>query len=142
MEGAARAANIVTRQVFAKNVDDLQAALQSDNRRGEVAAIVFPLADIEPKAIARVALAQRMPTMFHGRNYVDEGGLASYRLKWTNAIQRVAAQIDKVFRGEDPGRIPFELPTVTEFVLNLKTARLLGLDLSRSLLLRANSIVD
>ena len=83
----------------------------------------------------------RMPTMFQDRGYVDAGGLASYRLNWTNQTQRTAAQIDKVFRGEKPGQIPFELPTMSEFVLNRKTARLLAIDLPQSVLVRADAVV-
>ena len=84
----------------------------------------------------------QVPTMFEFRFYVDAGGLASYRLGWDNQTQRAAAQIDKVFQGEKPAQIPFELPTRSEFVLNRSTARSLGLILPRSLLLSADAVVD
>jgi len=83
-----------------------------------------------------------MPTMFQDRTYVDAGGLASYRLNWTNQTQRTAAQIDQIFRGERAGRIPFELPTVSEFVLNRKTAYVLGIELPNSVLLRADAVIE
>jgi putative ABC transport system substrate-binding protein len=92
--------------------------------------------------VARVALAAGVPTMFEYRFYVDAGGLASYRLNWDQQTRRAAAQLDKVFRGEDPARIPFELPTLSEFVLNRTTARSLGLRVTRSLLAQADAVVD
>jgi len=58
------------------------------------------------------------------------------------AHQNIRVQIDKLFRGERPGKIPFELPTLQEFVLNLKTARALGLAVPRTLLLRADAVVE
>lgn len=142
IESIARVAGLETRHSVVTKVADLQRALHTNNRPGEVAAMIFNLSSIEPEAVAGAALAEKMPTIFQARGYVDAGGLASYRLHWTNQIQRTAAQIDKIFRGEDPGQVPFELPTVSEFVLNRKTARLLGVALPRSLLMRANSIVE
>ena len=125
------------------NVDEVRRAIRSPRAPGEAASVISGLGGIvEPAVLARDAMAQRMPTMFDVRPYVDAGGLASYRMNWINQTQRSAAQIDKVLRGEKPGQIPFELPTVTEFVLNRRTARELGLALPQSLLLRADAIVD
>jgi len=83
-----------------------------------------------------------MPTMFESNGYVEAGGLASFRFDWDSQNQRTAAQIDKVFRGEKPAQIPFELPTKTEFVLNRKTAARLGLPIPQALLLRADTVLD
>ena len=80
--------------------------------------------------------------MFEQREYVELGGLASYRFYWDNQAQRSAEQIDKVFRGEKPAQIPFELPTRSEFVVNRKTAKALGLVLSPALMLRADAVVE
>lgn len=142
MVAAAGSTQLAIRHAVVSTVDELRAVLASDKRQGQVAAMVFGLPNIEPDLVARVALAERMPTMFQDRGYVDAGGLASYRLNWTNQTQRTAAQVDKIFRGESPGRIPFELPTVSEFVINRKTARLLGIDLPKSVLLRADALVE
>lgn len=83
-----------------------------------------------------------MATMFEAREYVEVGGLASYRLYWDNQAQRTAVQIDKVFRGENPAQIPFEMPTRSEFVVNRHTAKLLGLTLPQALLLRADKVIE
>jgi putative ABC transport system substrate-binding protein len=74
--------------------------------------------------------------------YVEAGGLMSYRFNWENQTQRTAAQLDKVFRGAKPAQIPFEFPTRSEFVINRSTARSLGLDIPRELLLRADQIIE
>jgi putative ABC transport system substrate-binding protein len=140
---AARSAGLEMRTALVADLADLQRGLRTDRSRGDVAAMIFGLGDaVDPKALADAALAAAMPTMFEYRFYVDAGGLASYRLNWENQTQRTAAQIDKVFRGEKPAQIPFELPTRAEFVLNRKTARLLGLSVPQSLLLRADAVVD
>ena len=83
-----------------------------------------------------------MPTMFEWRECVERGGLASYRLYWDDQTRRTAEQIDKIFRGQSPAQIPFELPTRSEFVVNRKTAKALGLNVSQSLLLRADAVIE
>ena len=98
--------------------------------------------DVDPTGVAGIALAAGVPTMFEYRRYVDAGGLASYRFDWHNQTRRTAAQVDKVFRGQDPAQIPFEMPTRSELVLNRTTARALGLSMPQSLLLRADAVVD
>jgi putative ABC transport system substrate-binding protein len=145
VEAAARAGGLTMRPVFVADLGDLKEALRLEPARGPTAALVFNLgSDVGGsfEAVADVALASRMPTMFEHRAFVDAGGLASYRLNWDRQTQRNAVQIDKLFRGERPGKIPFELPTLQEFVLNLKTARALGLAVPRTLLLRADAVVE
>lgn len=143
VEAPARSRGLVTRTVLVNDPADLQRALRGDFRRGEVGALIFALGNrVDPKELARIAMEARVPTMFEFRFYVDAGGLASYRFNWDNQTQRAAAQIDKVFRGEPPSRIPFELPTRSEFVLNRSTARSLGLSLPKSLLASADAVVD
>lgn len=140
---ATRAAGLATRTSLVADLTDLRRALRADRGPREVGAMVFNLGDgFDRKAVAETALAAGMPTMFEDRSYVDAGGLASYRFDWDNWIQRFAAQIDKVFRGEKPAQIPFELPTRSEFVLNRKTARALGLSVPQSLVLQADAIVE
>lgn len=145
VQAATRAAGVTMSSTFVADLAELKGALRSDPARGPTAALIFNLGGEvggSYDAVAAVALAARMPTMFENRAFVDAGGLASYRMNWERQTQRSAAQIDKLFRGERPGRIPFELPTHQEFVLNLKTARAIGLTLPRTLLLRADAIVE
>lgn len=135
------AAKVATRTALVDSPAELQKVLTTDRGSGNVAAMIFGLNRIEPAVVAATALEAAMPTMFEVSGYVEAGGLASYRLDWENQNRRAAAQIDKIFRGEHPKQIPFELPTRAEFVLNRKTARLLGLQIPQSLLLRADTVI-
>ena len=135
-------ARIAMRTAFVDSEAELRRALSTDRGSGNAAALIYGLNRLTPELVAASALAAGMPTMFEFSAYVEAGGLASYRLNWDNQDRRAAAQIDKVLRGEKPAQIPFELPTRAEFVLNRKTARLLGLPIPHSLLVRADTVID
>ena len=139
---ATRATRIAMRTALADTEGELLKALQGDPGRGDVAALIFALNRLEPQLVAATALKARMPTMFEVSDYVEAGGLASFRFDWDNQTQRAAAQVDKIFRGEKPAQIPFELPTRPQFVLNRKTARLLGLQIPQALIVRADKVID
>ena len=141
IEAAARNVALPIRVVSVGTHAELRDAFATGRGRADVAAFVFGISQIEPKATADLALTGGMPTMFVERAFVDAGGLASYRLYWDRQTRRTAAQIDKVFRGEAPARIPFELPTRSELVLNKATAQALRLTIPQSLLLRADAVV-
>jgi len=143
IEAPARALGLATRRALVGDLPALERALRHDQPRGKVGAAITGLGrDVDAAGVARIALAAGVPTMFEYRFYVDAGGLASYRLNWDQQTRRAAAQVDKVFRGEDPARIPFELPTRSEFVLNRTTARALGLAVPQAVLLQADAVVD
>jgi len=139
---ATRAAKIPMRTALADSEDELLEALRTDPGRGDTAALIYGLNRVHPQNVGAVALKSRMPTMFEVSDFVEAGGLASFRLDWDNQNQRAAAQIDKVFRGEKPAEIPFELPTRPQFVINRTTARVLGLQIPQALVLRADKVVD
>ena len=142
-QATAQAVGITTRLALIEGVGGLGRALQSAGASGTYAAFVFGFGkDIDPAVFARIALQAGVPTMFDQRFYVDVGGLMSYRLDWDNQTQRTAAQIDKVFRGEKPAQIPFELPTRSEFVLNARTAKALGLTIPHALRVRADEVIE
>ena len=141
IESAAQKAGLATRVRPVSTLAEMSAAFRSEQSNGNAAAFVFGFSQIEPKSLADAALASAMPTMFAHRGYVEAGGLASYRFDWDNQTQRAAAQIDKVFRGEKPAQIPFELPTRSELALNRSTARALKLTIPQSLLLQADVLV-
>jgi putative ABC transport system substrate-binding protein len=94
------------------------------------------------RVVADAALKYRMPTMFGGRDPVEAGGLMSYGINLVDAFQRAAIYVDKIFRGAKPADLPFEQATRLEFVINLKTAKELGLTIPRSVLLRADDLIQ
>ena len=142
-QAEAQAVGITTRLALIEGVDELGRALQAAGASGTHAAFVFGFGkDVDPKVFARIALKAGVPTMFDQRFYVDAGGLMCYRLDWDNQTQRTAAQIDKVFRGEKPAQIPFELPRRSELVINAGTAKALGLTIPNTLRVRADEVIE
>ncbi len=92
--------------------------------------------------IAGYALKGRLPTMFSFSENVEAGGLMSYSVNMVDFIGRAAAYVDKILRGAKPEDLPVELPTQFELVINMKTARALGLKIPNSILLRADKVIE
>ncbi len=92
--------------------------------------------------IAELAIAQRLPTMVANTEVIEAGALMSYSSSNAENYRRAATFIDKILRGARPGDIPIEGPTTFELALNLKTAKLIGVALPQSLLVRADRIVE
>jgi putative ABC transport system substrate-binding protein len=96
----------------------------------------------ERHRIADLSLRERLPCAFCQREYVDAGGLISYGVGFRAEFYRAAIYIDKILKGEKPGDIPVERPTKFELVVNLKTARALGLTIPAPLLARADEVIE
>ena len=88
------------------------------------------------------ALRAQLPTIYFDRVYVETGGLMSYGPNWPSLWRRAAEVVDKILRGAKPADIPVEQPRTFELVINLKTARALGLDVPASLLARADEVIE
>jgi len=94
------------------------------------------------KRIVDEALDLRLPTMFQVREFADAGGLLSYGLNYCDHYQRAARYVDRILKGAKPGDLPVEQPTKFELVINLKTAKALGLTIPQSVLLRADEVIQ
>jgi ABC-type uncharacterized transport system substrate-binding protein len=92
--------------------------------------------------INALALAERLPTMHGSRTYIDGGGLMSYGPNFPDLFRRSADYVDKILRGTKPSEIPVEQPTKFDLVLNLTTAKAIGLAISDALLARADEVID
>ena len=101
-----------------------------------------PLTVTNRAHINTLALGIRLPTMFMGREYVEAGGLISYGPNFADLYRRTAELVDKILRGAKPGDIPVERPTKFDLVVNLTTARALGLTIPNAFLRRADEVID
>jgi ABC-type uncharacterized transport system substrate-binding protein len=94
------------------------------------------------RTIVELAGHMKIPAIFHLRQFVETGGLMSYGPSYAEAFRRTAALVAKILQGAKPGDLPIEQPTKFEFVINMKTAKALGLTIPPSLLLRADEVIQ
>jgi putative ABC transport system substrate-binding protein len=101
-----------------------------------------PVFFADRERLAKFALRDRLNSMFAFRGWVDAGGLMSYGASYERMLTQTADFVDRIARGAKPADLPVEQPTKFEFVINLATARALGLDLSPTLLARADDVIE
>jgi putative ABC transport system substrate-binding protein len=104
--------------------------------------LVDPFTNQHRKRIVDFAAAQHLPAMYETREFVDAGGLISYGPSLTTLQRRAAAYLDKVLKGTKPADLPVEQPTRFELVINMKTAKALGITIPRSILVRADHVIQ
>src|SRR5262245_52404678 len=92
--------------------------------------------------IVNLVANSRLPTIYSNRDFVLQGGLMSYAADFVAQNQRAATYVDRILKGAKPGDLPIEQPTKFELVINLKTAKALGLTIPPPLLLRADQVIE
>ena len=92
--------------------------------------------------IVDLTAKSKLPAMYPDRVLVDTGGLMSYGPNFLDMFRRAATYVDKILKGAKPGDLPIEQPTRIELVINLKTAKALGLDVPASVLARADAVIE
>jgi putative tryptophan/tyrosine transport system substrate-binding protein len=97
---------------------------------------------LQQKRIADLAIKHRLPSLFQGSTWVESGGLMSYSSNDLDAYRRAARYVDKILKGTKPADLPVEQPMKFEFVINLKTAKQIGLDIPQSVLFRADKVIQ
>ena len=143
-EAAARSMNLALQVVELRSAAELDAAFASMSRSRAMGVIIFPepMMVSERHRIADLALRNRLPTIFARRENVEAGGLLSYGSSLSDQFRYAATFVDKILKGAKPGDLPVEQPTKFELVINMKTAKALGLTMPQSLLLRADEVIE
>jgi putative tryptophan/tyrosine transport system substrate-binding protein len=114
----------------------------ADSRLQVIIVAIDTVTQANRSAIVELARKHRLPTIFSDRTAVDIGGLLSHRIDYTRNYQRAAHYVDKVLHGARPADLPIEQPTLIDTVVNLKTAREIGLDIPKAILIRANEVIE
>jgi putative tryptophan/tyrosine transport system substrate-binding protein len=144
-EGAARSLGLQLESVEAVRAEDLDRAFSAMTEQRAQALIVAspnPVTFTNRGRIASFAQRNRLPSMYGNRDYVDAGGLMSYGPSAADLYRRAATYVDKILKGTKPADLPVEQPTKFELVINLKTAKALGLTIPQSVLLRADQVIE
>jgi len=143
-EAAGRALNVQLQALEARVPQEIDSAFAAITRE-RVGALLI-LADAiftnQRKQIAQLSLKQRLPSVYGVRGYAEAGGLMVYSVDPLDLEARAAIYVDKILRGAKPGDLPIEQPTKFELVINLKTAKALGLVIPQSLLVRAGEVIQ
>jgi putative ABC transport system substrate-binding protein len=144
MRDAARQMDIELVVQLVTKAEDLAAAFMEFQKAGAQGLIVqfSPFTSDQRTRIVELAAKHRLPAMYETRFFVDAGGLVAYGPDAVEMFRHAAIFVDKILKGAKPGDLPIEQPTKFEFVINLKTAKALGLTIPQQLLLRADEVIQ
>jgi putative ABC transport system substrate-binding protein len=143
VQAAARKLGLDVVRLEIRQQEDIASAFQALKGRADALYVVLdPLISSQLVRISTLALGARLPTLLPFRAFVEAGGLISYAPDQTDLFRRAGDYVDKILRGAKPADLPVEQPTKFEFVVNLKTAKTLGIDVPPTLLARADEVIE
>jgi putative ABC transport system substrate-binding protein len=143
-EGAAQTLGLQLRLIAVREPDELDKAFSAiaDERADALMVFPSPMLFAERKRIVDRAAKLRLPLISMGKEFVQLGGLMSYGADITDSFRLSGAYVDKVLKGAKPADLPVEQPTKFELFINLKTAKVLGIDIPATLLARADQVIE
>jgi putative ABC transport system substrate-binding protein len=141
---AARSLGVQLQALAVRRPDDFEAALEAatDGSAGALLTLRGPLLVTHRRRIAELAAAYRLPAISDDPEFVEAGNLMAYGPSLSDSYRRVATYMDKILKGAKPADLPVEQPTTFELVINLKTAKALGLTIPPSVLARADEVIE
>jgi putative ABC transport system substrate-binding protein len=133
-----------TTAIGALDPEEMERAIEAFAREpnGALAVLTGPAVGVNHRRILSLAVRHRLPATYSTRSYVTEGGLMSYGGANDGLVQGAASYVDRILRGEKPGDLPIQLLTKFELAINLKTAKVLGLNVPPSLLALADEVIE
>ena len=143
VQAAARTLGLEVAPLEIRRAEDIAPAFATLKARADALYVVgdpFVIANVA--SITTLAVGSRLPTIFPTRDFVQAGGLVSYGPSFPDLFRRAAEMVDKILHGTKPGEIPVEQPTKFDLVINLATAKALGLDVPHNLLVLADEVIE
>jgi putative ABC transport system substrate-binding protein len=143
MEAAAKALELKLQSLPVRSLDDFESAFARAKRDGVQALITSPntLIITQQRQVLDFAAKNRLPAMYPTSEFVEAGGLMSYAPNYADLWRRAATYVDNILKGAKPSDLPVEQPTKFELVINLKTAKQIGLTISPNVLARADKVI-
>jgi putative ABC transport system substrate-binding protein len=144
IQGAAQSLGVELRPVDVRNAGEIERAITvfAASSNGGLIITGSTAATVHRELIIALAARHRLPAVYYARYYVTGGGLISYGPDLLDQCRRAAGYVDRILKGEKPADLPVQAPTKYELVVNLKTAKALGLNIPASLLARADEVIE
>jgi putative ABC transport system substrate-binding protein len=144
LESAASAAGVQLVAAHVRDAAEIERAIAAMASQSDGGLIILPspLGLVNREMIVKLAAQHRLPTIYPFRYYVASGGLMSYGVDTVEVFRRSASYIDRILKGEKPAALPVQQPTKFDLVINLKTAKALGLNVPPTLLARADEVIE
>ena len=144
IQSVAPSVGIDVSPIDVRNADEIERAVTAFARTANGGLIVTSSGSsaVHRKLIISLAARHKLPAVYYRRVYVTDGGLISYGLDFIDQYRRAAGYVDRILKGEKPADLPVQTPTKYELVVNLKTAKALGLTIPTSVLARADEVIE
>ena len=144
VEAASRVLGMETAPAPVRSDFEIEPVVESLGRNGDGALIVLPdgFNSFHRQAIIRAAESHRVPAIYPYREFADDGGLMVYTVDVADQTRSAAAYADRILRGANPAELPVQEPTKYQLIINLKTAKALGITFPPTLLVRADQVIE
>jgi ABC-type uncharacterized transport system substrate-binding protein len=141
---ASRSLGVRLQRVEIRRSEDLEKAFanMTEQHAEALITVASTMLGAHRTRVVELARKHRLPAMFHNRLFVEAGGLLSYAPNSPDIYQKIVVYVDRILKGAKPADLPIEQPTKYELVINLKTAKALGLTIPQSVLLRADQVIQ